>query len=419
VRKGDRMGYQYQRNSEERLRWGWTLPLLVLLAPLTAYPQAPYRTVVVFGDTQTLVSAGLDAEYADFTAMIDWVVANKERENIDFVLHVGDIINLGTALMPLPSACDGAPDRTSQECRANGCFPPLSGCFLTAWNDCIACSGARDAVTNEWLRFDAQWSRLEPDPAADWSGVPYAIVRGNHDNVGREPPTDLETRGYNQYFSEARFEALERAFAGSNRYYEHVETYPGEDRDGHVWRFRIGSELVTVVGPSVWPTATQRLWVQDVLTRFRAHPAILLAHDMIERSQLWVDVVNPMATVAPQLFMTVQGHIRDDMKSIIDVTGYRVLRTVNDWSRTPSPQGSYLTLARFHFDPAGVDRVEALTYSPVLDEALILSDNYVELQPFGIDQDPDHDCIINPNDTNPFVPDRACGPPLAPILLPD
>lgn len=84
----------------------------------------PYRTVVVFGDTQSLVDGGIDpdeafaqsladgwdpsdippeweplrddkVDYVDFVKMIDWVLANRSSQNIDFVLHVGDIIESG------------------------------------------------------------------------------------------------------------------------------------------------------------------------------------------------------------------------------------------------------------------------------------------------------------------------------------
>jgi hypothetical protein len=66
---------------------------LVSVAPPASQPE--YRTVVIFGDTQTVVS-GDPVQYADFTKQLDWVIANKYTENIDFVLHVGDIIDLGT-----------------------------------------------------------------------------------------------------------------------------------------------------------------------------------------------------------------------------------------------------------------------------------------------------------------------------------
>jgi hypothetical protein len=82
--------------------------LALLLSPAVAAAQVSYRTVIIFGDTQTAVNGG-PLEYADFTDQIDWVVANKYAENIDFVLHVGDIINLGP-FVPIPASCGGQPD---------------------------------------------------------------------------------------------------------------------------------------------------------------------------------------------------------------------------------------------------------------------------------------------------------------------
>jgi hypothetical protein len=311
-----------------------------------------YRTVVIVGDTQSHVSGGASDDYAYFTAMVGWIVANKYAENIDFVMQVGDITNLGL-WMPLPAGqCDGAPPRETWQCRSGGsCLSPLpAGCWQVTPTYCVSC-----------------------DASADVMGP-----------------------GYNQYFSAQKFQSLEQQFAGSDRHFELLETYQNEDQDGYVWKFRLGTEEDVVVGPSVWPTATQRQWVQNVVSQHSDTPMILLSHDMIERNALWQDVVNQMPMLAPQLFMTVQGHIGQDQKSIVDIQGYRVLRTVNDWSYQPVK--SYLTLVRFYFDPNGV---EALTYSPALDQFNLLSTNYVELQAFGIDQDPDHDNIVNPLDSCP------------------
>lgn len=400
----------------------FTYALLALMfiagVPLHASAQANYRTVIIVGDTQSMLNLYPPANYADFTAMIDWIIANKNVENIDFVLHVGDIIDIGSVI-PLPPECEGTPTRSERECQDNECTTPLlSGCYPFEWIPgsgnplCLSCSVTRSVVDFQWSRFNAQWSRLEPNTATGWSGIPYGIVRGNHDNLGVDPPSGRDVFGYAQYYSEAKFESLEQAFAGNDRHFEHLETYPNENQDGHVWRFRLGSRPVLVVGPSYEGggdiSQTQIDWVKDVFGRYSGVPAILLVHDMMERWQLYNQVVTRMATVAPQLFMTAQGHVGQDRKSIDDHSGYKVLRTVSDWSRTASPEGSYLGVVRFYFDPAGVDRVEAFSFSPVTNGNLIRADNTVALQPFGIDQDPDHDCILNPNDSQPFV--RAANP---------
>ena len=370
-----------------------------------AQSTAAYRTVVIIGDTQVHVGGGHDADYADFAAMIDWIVSNKHNENIDFVMQVGDITNLGL-WMPLPAQqCQDAPAVEREDCRdgANMCFAQApAGCFPVLDTFCPPCEAAHATVDSEWQRFVAQWSRLEPAPSNDWSGIPYAIVRGNHDNVGVSEDIDTDVPGFNHYFGKQHFEELEQAFEGSDRYFEHVETYPGGDQDGHAWKFGIGAQKVLVVGPSVWPDQEQRSWANDVLSRHPSTPTILTSHDMVERNDLWADVVAPMATTAPQLFMTAQGHISRDQKSVIDIGGYQVLRTVNDWSYPATADHSYMTLVRFYFDH--VDHVEAVTYSPATDSVLEIETNQLGLQPFGIGHDADHDGTPDHLDPCPHCP---------------
>ena len=67
--------------------------VVALLATITCHASAvPYRTVVVFGDTQALVverAADPSESYLRFLEMTRWVAEHRESENIDFVLHVG------------------------------------------------------------------------------------------------------------------------------------------------------------------------------------------------------------------------------------------------------------------------------------------------------------------------------------------
>jgi hypothetical protein len=157
--------------------------------------------------------------------------------------------------------------------------------------------------------------------------------------------------GFNQFFGEAALEALEVKFVGSDRAYEHLETYPGDDMDGNAWQFQIGTRPVLVVGPSyeggVGTSQQQIDWVIDVFERNPNLPGVLLIHDMIEHFQVYNSVVLQMPTVAPNLFLTAQGHIQQDIKFVQEIEGFQVMRTVSDWSRTDSPGGSYFALRSF------------------------------------------------------------------------
>ncbi len=363
--------------------------LLTMSVACIAPPK--YRTVVIFGDTQTATS-GDPAQYADFTDQIDWVIANKHTENIDFILHVGDIIDLGTFL-PTPASCAGQPNVSIGYClNQPSCSPAPAGCYPmndgSGGTDCISCSFPIDYVPVQWANFTSQWSRLEPNTATGWKGIPYAIVRGNHDNVGTDVPSQFEVPGYNQYYSGASMEALEARFAGSDRAYQHLETYPSEDRDGHAWQFRLGNRPVLVVGPSytggVGTSETQIDWVIDVFSRYSNLPGILLIHDMMQHSQVYHAVVQQMPTVAPNLFLAAQGHTQQDIKFIQNIGGFKVVRTVSDWSRTASPGGSYFAVLRFYFAPGKEDEVEAFSYSPVLDFVLPDASKTILKQPLPV-----------------------------------
>ena len=188
------------------------LALGIILAALwhsAALGAAEYRTVVIFGDTQDLVDGRLDPEgdplriadpgnaqeYEHFGRMVQWVLDHQESENIDFVLHVGDAIQHGPPL-PLDAACfDGAECLPSEVCN---------------------CS-AFDLVPAEWQRFDAQWKRFD-------SKIPYAIVRGNHDNPGTGDPQHPSHRdGFAQHYGAEQVRGLPHYHA----------SYPGKDDTAH------------------------------------------------------------------------------------------------------------------------------------------------------------------------------------------
>lgn len=71
--------------------------------PLPPLPEGAF-TLVVLPDTQEYTGKGSKAtpdsedpvENPNFSAQIDWILANKEKENIVFVTHVGDIVDRNT-----------------------------------------------------------------------------------------------------------------------------------------------------------------------------------------------------------------------------------------------------------------------------------------------------------------------------------
>ena len=242
------------------------------LWPLASGAQGPeYRTVVIFGDTQNIVNR----EDPEFAQMVDWVARNKHAENIDAVLHVGDVIqsgsNLSTAFetgvcgagydatktnsqcagcsprVACPEACLTAPGVTScaevcgggQEC-VESCMAlctancptdmqsTIDGCFDVGYSSlaCASCQVAINATENQWRFFLDAWR--SGDAARDLRGleepadpIPYMVAMGNHENLGNSSTPDeirdaaegdSDVLGYADYFGPSHWRGLEALF---------------------------------------------------------------------------------------------------------------------------------------------------------------------------------------------------------------
>jgi len=336
-----------------------------------AAPERPtYRTVVVFGDTQTLVDGPFDADrpleiddalhaqdYAYFAAMVRWVIDHREQENIDFVLHVGDIIQRGGAL-PLRKVClvNGRCDRRVQWKEGKNCF-----------------CAAREAARVEWQRFDHQWSHFD-------GVVPYAIVRGNHDNVGVDPEGPLDSPGFAQHFGRERLSRLPGYLTGSN----------GRD-ESHAWRFALGGRPVLVLGladSSLRRNSEERGWAARLLDspEHAGVPAIVLAHRFYAGVPVnyerpypnWTEVVQPRPG---RVFMAVWGHVSPGAVSIVDPDA-PLLRLRSNWQAwIHGEAGAFVHLVRFWLDEQGIREVQVEPFSPVVESSSIPA---LARQPFRV-----------------------------------
>ena len=127
---------------------GWIalLILLSLAVELQAEGRTPF-TVVVLPDTQ-FYSESYPETYKRQTL---WIKSHAEKENIKFVIHVGDIVQ--------------------------------------NYND----------IETEWEAADAAQSLLD-------GAVPYSVVPGNHDMGKEGKRLTRDTSFYNKYFPPSRFE---------------------------------------------------------------------------------------------------------------------------------------------------------------------------------------------------------------------
>src|SRR5690606_7205824 len=193
--------------------------------------------------------------------------------------QVGDSIEFGNRVGPHTAVCQDHPSPSV-------CEPPSEGqceqgCYLSASNPdlCVPCDRLRTRIPLEWERFNSIWRKLEPDPEENWPGIPFANVRGNHDNIGQH---FINVDGYRHYYSPEYFQGLAQKFEGSDRVMEYVGacttncTFPTT----HAWKFALGPHPVLVLGPSWAPPTADRDWLRGVLADHPGIPAIMVAHSI-------------------------------------------------------------------------------------------------------------------------------------------
>jgi len=368
----------------------------------------------VFGDTQNLVDGGVGAEekfaralrdgwddsdpkprrpdendYQNFARMVDWVIAEREAQGIDFVLHVGDIVEHGR-FPPIHESCKdgrGGCLRPNRGVRCGRHTPPCpKGCGPNFNNTkCRICDprgstkpdrrdwsdpGGMCAhvawATWEWSLFNAQWKRLRD------AGIPYAIVRGNHDNIGGGDPSDPYTyAGYVDYYGPGGSPGASQGWVATCSPEQGQCRHP----DAQAWKFMLGDQEVLVIGPSHGPDKQQRDWIEETLRAHSPLPTILLAHTLTDpRCKNCIQLRDTIALAGPlhpQIFWTAEGHFAGagaPPQGVVRSNGTRTLRTRSDWQGATAPYGSFLHLVRFYLREGRIAEVEVEAFSPVTGE---------------------------------------------------
>lgn len=367
-----------------------------------------YVTIAVFGDLQRMMddyrTGGPTEEgYAELDAAVDWIVANRDREKIDLVLAVGDLINSGIGLPPYGSElaeCDdeqGAPWRVDYDVVCPGVDCPTglneATCKATAglfWagnpaegaGSCASCQQVERAQT-EWEGFELIWDQFEA------ASIPALLVRGNHDNVGTHNAidTDREPLGWNDRYPTSAWQASNLA--------QLVDSYDDNTTgDGHAWIVTVGGRrmiLVTIACCTIDGVEdAAENWALGVMDDYSTLPAMVLTHHANSIETL---IVDESETDAPNLFAYFGGHDSDRLKSIRTIGAKEVLRIETDWTNadgTPADdhdenrivQNDYFALVRLYLN---TDEVEAFDFSPEGLSKNVTSANRILKQAFSID----------------------------------
>lgn len=325
----------------DRLRRLAAAVLLSLLCAAPANAQDQSFTIVILGDTQDLTRS--DSLLATrLVPMVDWIIANKQIENIQLAIQVGDVILNGS----------------------NGSLTDPNKAAL------------------EWGRFNSQWHRLGD------AGIPTVVVRGNHDDY----------EGFIRHYGGA---AVRQATAddfplsdpNSGQPLEPVFRYEstfGDPNDGgsHSWIVNLGGREVVVLGlgyRSEQPASgvvdpNEFSWAQQELDRHVEKPAIIASHAITRgdgshflgdwignlnvKNSIWRDLVEADNNAA-QIFLTASGHFVSHFKGIRLVKDlWPVLDTLQDWSADPQPEASTFTLVRYR---APAQTIEVQFFSPAAD----------------------------------------------------
>ena len=280
-----------------------------------AWVPGPDFTVAIIPDTQYYTAEVNGGDLRFFIAQTEWIMAHRAEWNIVFAVHVGDLVENGDA--------------------------PY------AWR--------------EWLNADTAMTVLEDSLGGELpEGMPFHVACGNHEQWPRGDP-DGTTIQYNYFFGEGRF-------AGRSYYGGHY----GANSDNHWVRFRSGGIDFIIVSLEFDQNQnpTVLAWADSLIA---AHPqalAIVSAHYLIHpgnpgrfgpQGQILYDALKHH----PSLLLMVCGHVAGEGRRTDAHEGRLIHTVLANYQNRENGGNGWMRLMRFQ--PA-LERVQVLTYSPVLDE---------------------------------------------------
>ncbi len=181
-------------------------------------------TVVVLPDTQYYTASRNNGTPKIFESQIDWIRNNQEKENIVYVIHLGDVVDHGDT----PS-------------------------YAFA----------------EWFPAKSVMYKLE-NPTS----IPYGIAVGNHDQYPSQYPITGATSYYNKYFGVKHFE-------GRSYYGGHYDL----NNDSHYDLFSAGGKDFIVIyieydafNEDQYNTNS---WAYNLLVQYPNRKAIIVSHSLI------------------------------------------------------------------------------------------------------------------------------------------
>ncbi|WP_207425016.1 metallophosphoesterase [Pedobacter sp. SYSU D00535] len=280
-------------------------------------------SIAVIPDTQYNTKESQGGSNALFTAQTDWIVKNREKENIVYVIHVGDIVDDG------------------------------------------------DSKPEQWDNAVKALYRLEkPQPGLPY-GIPYGLAVGNHDQSPSQFAVTGNTYYFNKYFGVEHFK--NRPWYGGN--YKN-------DNDSHYDLFSAGGSdfIVIYIEYDAFDEDQENMnnWAAGLLDKYSDRKAIVVSHYIIGFNKVPGTNLGGEAQFGkqgkrlydrlktkPNLFMMLCGHVGDNGEGYRQDTyaGKTVKTFLADYQSRPRGGNGLMRLMKFSPEK---DLISVQTLSPDL-----------------------------------------------------
>ncbi|MEH6304173.1 metallophosphoesterase [Olivibacter sp. CPCC 100613] len=297
-------------------------PCSVLAQKVTATDK-PKKTfsIAVIPDTQYNTEESQGGTNRLFETQIEWILANREQENIVYVAHLGDITDKG------------------------------------------------DSKPEQWANATKALYPLEKPLPGLPHGLPYGLAVGNHDQYPSQFAVSGTTNYYNQYFGIDHFK-------GRNYYGGHF----GKDNDSHYDLISTGGLDLIVIYLEFDAFDEQQEamndWAIDLLKQYKNRKAIIVSHYILGYNPVAGSNVAGQATFGkqgqrlydriktqPNVFLMLCGHVGDNGEGYRQDTyaGNTIKTMLSDYQSRPMGGNGMMRLLTFDLEK---DQLQVRTLSP-------------------------------------------------------
>lgn len=276
---------------------GFLLSCSAIAAPSTSFTAVVLPDTQFYSETYPKIAA----------AQTDWIVANREKLNIVYVAHLGDITDKG------------------------------------------------DEKPEQWANATDALHRLEnPNTTGLPNGIPYGVVPGNHDHRGG-------TGMFEKHFGVDHFAG--RSYYGGHHgtnNNSHFDLFTAGGMDFIVLYIDFDRDKLSY--------APIDSWADGVLKANAQRRAIVVSHDLLAVDSSFDPrgrAIYHNLRNNPNLFLMLCGHNHGEARRYDTFDGHTVITCLSDYQSWPEGGGGYLRIYQF-FPSENLVRVQ--TYSPWLNK---------------------------------------------------